>query len=142
MVLFTQAATHVLVDVAGYFVDASAAVTFGRLEVIGPDRIVDTREAASDTNDFLRLDDGNTDLVRIPLVGYVGLPDDAAEIDSVMMVLTAVNSSVTDRGGVLTAYPAGSVQPNTSNINIESAPDVRANLVIVRLDRPGPRRCR
>jgi hypothetical protein len=98
MVLFTQAATHVLVDVAGYFVDASAAVTFGRLEVIGPDRIVDTREAASDTNDFLRLDDGNTDLVRIPLVGFVGLPDDAAEIDSVMMVLTAVNSSVTDRG--------------------------------------------
>lgn len=130
MVLFTQATTHVLVDVAGYFFDAPAAVNAGRFEVVGPERLVDTREAMTESNEFTRLDDGNTDLVRISVTGKVGLPADAAEIDSVAVVLTAVNSSIADRGFV-TAFPTGTRQPNTSNINIGAAPDVRANLVIV-----------
>ncbi|MFT6290694.1 MAG: hypothetical protein ACJAR2_001285 [Ilumatobacter sp.] len=81
MVLFTQPTTHVLVDVARYFVDAPAAVTSARFEVIGPDRIVETREAAPDTNDFLRLNDGKTDLVRISVVGNVeSAPDGRAKL--------------------------------------------------------------
>jgi glucose/arabinose dehydrogenase len=130
MVLFVQATTHVLIDVAGYFFNAPAAVAAGRFEAVGPERIVDTREVLSNSNDFLRLDDGDTDLVRVPVSGKVGLPSDAAQIGSVAVVLTAVNSSQTDRGFV-TGYPTGSPLPNTSNINVGPAPDVRANLVIV-----------
>lgn len=132
MLLFTQATTHVLVDVVGYFSDAPAAVAEGRFEVVDPTRVVDTREPSSGSNEFVRVDGGNTDVVRVALAGQAGLPSAGAEIGSVAMVLTAINDEQDDNGFVA-AFPTGATQPNTSNINIGAAPDVRANLVIVPL---------
>lgn len=132
MLLFTQATTHVLIDVVGYFSSAPSAVSSGRFEVVDPERVVDTRDSISDVNEYLRLDDGDIDLVRISLSGRTGLPTDAAEIGSVAMVLTAINNEQSDRGFVA-AFPTGAPQPATSSINIGGAVDVRANLVIVPL---------
>lgn len=130
MVLFTQATTHVLIDVAGYFSEASGAVEAGRFEVVGPERVMDTRIPTDPDRPFARVADGEGSRVTVGLSGRGGLPTDVEEIASVAFVLTAINNNQDDRGFV-TAYPGGSARPNTSNVNVAAAPDVRANLVVL-----------
>ncbi|MEL6892336.1 MAG: PQQ-dependent sugar dehydrogenase, partial [Actinomycetota bacterium] len=127
--VFMLSTGHLVIDVVGYFVPAPAsggAVSAGRFEVAEPTRLADTRPGEDVAGEFAR--DG--DRVTVPVVGRTGLPGAADEIDAVVVVVTGVN----DDGAALgfaTAHPTGSPVPNSSNVNINSLPDARANLAVV-----------
>ena len=132
MVLFTQATTHVLIDVAGFYLDQSGPTSAGRFVPTGPERIIDTREPTDPENAFIRLAAGDGELVRVQVGGKADIPSDGAEVGSVAIVVTAINSDGSSKGFV-TAFASGAQQPTTSNVNVNAAPDVRANLVVVPL---------
>ncbi len=135
MVLFSQATAHVLIDVAGFFVDQPGATTGGRFVPTGPERIVDTRDPAGLGNEYERGVEGTGEVVTVLTAGEVGIPDDGDEVSGVAIVVTGINSTSASKGFV-TVF-SGAALPSTSNVNVNAAPDVRANLVVVSLDASG-----
>jgi hypothetical protein len=115
-------ASHVLVDVAGYFL----AGTGGRYLPVTPKRVVDTRSGIGAPKARI----GATPL-SVLIAGANGLP--ASGIAAVQVNLTAVAPS---RDTYLTVYPSGSAIPNASNLNL-AAGAVRANSVIARVGADG-----
>ncbi len=109
------AASHVVVDVSGYYVPASGPVAAGRLETFDPFRIMDTRTTGKPRA-------GQT--VPVNLNGRV--PADAL---AVVANVTAVD---TEGGGFVTAYPLGQRLPLASNLNYGPG-EVRASAVMVKL---------
>ncbi len=136
MVLFSQATAHVLIDVAGFFVDQTGATTAGRFVPTDPERIVDTREPADVGNAYERGADGTGERVGVTVAGSVEIPVVADEVSAVAVVVTGITSTGSSKGFV-TAYPRGATRPSTSNVNVNPAPDVRANLVVVPLNDGG-----
>ncbi len=130
LLLFTQATGHVIVDVSGYFFDADDAVRRGRFEPIAPTRAVDTRQGGDGDNLFERAADGSGERVTVPVVSAAGFPDGTDETSAVSVVVTAINRD-NAAAGFVTAFPAGATRPTASNVNVNAAPDVRANLVTV-----------
>ena len=92
MVLFSQATAHVLIDVAGFFVDQSGATSAGRFVPTGPERIVDTREPAGLGNEYERGVEGAGEVVTVLTAGEVGIPDDGDEVSGVAIVVTGINA--------------------------------------------------
>ncbi len=109
------AASHVVVDISGYYMPTSGPVAAGRLETFDPFRIVDTRTTRKPRA-------GQT--VPVNLAGRV--PADAI---AVIANLTVVD---TEGGGFVTAYPLGQRLPLASNLN-HGAGEVRASAVMVKL---------
>lgn len=132
LLLFTQATGDVIIDVSGYYFDADDVVRRGRFQVSGPERVVDTRDEPDSDNDYSRSVDGSGELVRVPLGGFAGIPNGIDATSAVSVVVTAINRD-NDAAGFVTAFPLGSSQPTSSNVNVNAAPDVRANLVTVPL---------
>ncbi len=130
MLLFAQATAHMIIDVSGFYFDADDAVRRGRFESTDPLRTVDTRDPAGPGNEYDRTTDGAGERVTVPVAGSAGLPDDVAEISAVSVVVTAINRDNPD-AGFATAYPSDATRPGASNVNVNAAPDVRANLVTV-----------
>ena len=129
-VVFAQATAHVLVDVSGFYVDAAAATSAGRVVATEPARVVDTREPAGAQNAFQRTPDGSGERVTVPVRGTAGVPLDANEVSAVALVVTGIARTGSNPGFV-TAYPTGASRPASSSLNVNAAPDVRANLVVV-----------
>lgn len=137
IVLYTQASTHVIVDVLGYYRAPSGATADGRYVALPPIRRADTREPAGATlpggqrNDFQVVGDH----MDVAFPGTAGIPDDGT-VEAVAFIVAAV-SSPTDVPGHATAYPAGTTRPNAANVTSSGFGDIRPNLVIVPLGADG-----
>ena len=102
--VFTLASTHVVIDVSGYFVAApSDGTSAGRLVVVEPHRLVDTRSTT-------RPSPGSTLRIR---------PDVPADA---LAVAVNVTTTATRGAGYFSVFPAGTPRPETSILNID-APD-------------------
>ena len=125
--LFAQTSTHLIVDVVGVFTSGSApASADGLLVPVPPARLLDTRARAP----LPRLTGGfRTDL---PVTGQGGVPPSGA--GAVIVNLTVTESS---DAGFVTAYPAQTALPATSNLNTERTWQTRANLAVVALGTNG-----
>ena len=101
--LYTQAGTHLVVDLTGVFRPAQTA-TSGRLVPLGPARLLDTRDSfAPLAPKEVRTIDATT----------VGVPPDAS---AAVVSFTAIGQP-----GWFAAWPAGTPWPGTSVVNTEIA---------------------
>lgn len=99
--LYTQAGTHLVVDLTGVF-RPSGATSAGRLVPLGPSRLVDTRDLARP------LAPGE---VRTMDATSVGVP---ASASAIVLSFTAIGDP-----GWFAAWPAGTPWPGTSVVNTE-----------------------
>ena len=114
---------QLVVDVAGYIL-AGTPVALGGLTPLAPTRILDTRDGTG-VSAAGRVASGADVVLTIP-----GLP---AGSSAVVLNLTATNAQ---RDGFLTAFPSGSLTPNSSNVNFAAGTTV-PNLVMVAVGRDG-----
>ena len=117
--LYTQTSAHVVVDVSGYFV-AEPVARDGRFVVVGPSRLVDTREAGGELA-FNGL--APAGVQRVPLPS--GVPSDATA------VFVNLTTTATPGRGHLVAYPAGTPKPPSSVLNVDGTEQTRAAGAIV-----------
>ena len=125
--LFASAATHLIVDITGYFASATVLVPLG-----SPARLLETRAGLTTVDGLfnatgLRPDQG---IIQLTVNGRAGIPANASAV--------VLNVTVDQpRGsGYLTVYPTGEGRPLTSNLNYVSGQTV-ANAVIARLGAGG-----
>ncbi len=136
-VVHATTATHLVVDVLGWFSETDGAVSAGRYVPVDPGRLVDTRRAAGSglpsgaPNAF----DRDGDRVETVVAGELGVPDDGAAAAAVV-VLTALGEQG-PRSGFVTAFAAGGDAPDASNVNTNGSGDIRANLAVVPLGLDG-----
>ncbi len=114
-------ASHVLADVTGYFVPATSS-TSGRFLALPPARILDTRIGQGAP--AAKPGSGGTVVLRV--TGQGGIP--AAGVAAVVLQVTAVEAT---SPGFVTVFPGGSPRPLASNLNLERAGQIRANLAMV-----------
>ena len=119
--VFAQRRTNVVLDVAGYFTAAAAAVADGRFVPLTPARVLDTREGLGAAAGKRRAG-SVTDIV---VAGHGGVPTDGAS--AVALTLTATEAV---GAGYVTAWPAGQDRPLASNLNLRAGATV-ANVVIL-----------
>jgi hypothetical protein len=117
--LFTSAASHLVVDVDGYY---PATTSFRGLT---PARLLDTRPGAttidgSSAGEGLRPAGSITELT---VAGRGGVPADAAA------VVVNVTATEAQGDGYVTVWPCGQAQPNASNLNFRAGATI-PNLVI------------
>lgn len=112
--VYSQRATHLVVDVNGYF------PTRSRYRPINPSRLLDTRVDHSTVDgSFAGLGAVAADhVLELDVAGRGGIGADAA---AVVLNLTAVDSS---GPGYATVYPCGSDRPTASNLNFSSTATV------------------
>ncbi|CAN5644485.1 hypothetical protein BH10ACT2_BH10ACT2_22520 [soil metagenome] len=126
IVLHSSVATHLVVDVAGYY-EPSATATDGRFVDVASQRLLDTR---TDQVQHRLL---ANQAVTVSVVGEAsGVPVDGAS--AVLVNLTALNGTPP---GFVTAWATGSPQPVTSNVNLSGTGSAAANLAIVPLGADG-----
>jgi hypothetical protein len=116
--LFTEAGTHLIADVFGYFTDAGAATSSDGLFVpVVPGRVFDTRPAG-----FIPAG-GTTTRSHM---GVAGIPGSGVAAVALNVTATEVASA-----GFVTAWPSGGTRPNVSSLNLTRAFDTRANSAIL-----------
>ena len=119
--IYTLAGAHVLIDVAGWFTDATSAVaTHGLFVPVLPTRVIDTRLGSGTllAGDTRRLHIGG-DLVVPPRTS-----------SAIVANLTATRSRAE---GYVTAFPTAGGRPDVSNLNLSHQGETIANLALVRL---------
>ncbi|MCU1360850.1 MAG: hypothetical protein JWN99_2139, partial [Ilumatobacteraceae bacterium] len=120
--LFSQVTTHLVADVAGYYV-ASPATSDGRFHGITPKRILDTRAGIGAPAGLVPQGGRITLQVRgVDLVPATG----------VSAVVLNVTATEVVQPGFVTVWPGDGDLPVVSNLNV-AAGDTRPNLVIVPL---------
>jgi PKD repeat protein len=109
----------IVADVAGYLLGGSPTVP-GAFASLAPARVLDTRIANGATGPV-----PSTGTISVQVAGRGGIP--ASGVSAV-----ALNVTVTDAtsAGYITVWPSGSTQPQTSNLNFQTAQTI-PNLVIV-----------
>jgi hypothetical protein len=126
--LFNNAGVaDVIVDVNGFFTDATLAITGGTFAPQSPVRILDTRDGTGGITGPLAA--GST--VDVQIAGRGGIP--ATGVGSVILNATVVSPS---GAGWLTLFPAGTARPVISDLNYASG-EIRPNLVVVKLGTGG-----
>jgi hypothetical protein len=117
----------VIVDVNGWYSDASVVGTLGNLTAVTPARILDTRDGTGGVTGAVAA--GGT--VDVQVAGRGGVPASGARA-------VILNATVTQTAGdgYLTVFPAGTARPGTSDLNF-SPSDTQANLVVVELGSGG-----
>ncbi|MEO6124459.1 MAG: hypothetical protein ABIR32_12180 [Ilumatobacteraceae bacterium] len=129
--LFTNAGTHLLADVSGYFVDAGAAVEQGRFVSVAPKRVLDTR--AESALNYSGAKPGVGATVRVNPVAAAGLP--AGQVSAVALNVTATESTAP---GYVQVAQAGTLVPGaSSNLNLSRAGQTIPNMVIVPVSATG-----
>jgi glucose/arabinose dehydrogenase len=126
--LYSFATTDVVVDVLGRFDSVSGPVSAGRFTPVSPTRLADTREAVSTTNQFTRLQVGDSPVVRVPVLGRGGVP--SSGVSAVAMVVTGLSGSIAT-GGFVSATASGGPYTLTANLNLNGNGDIRPNTVVV-----------
>ena len=121
--IFSLMATDLVADIQGYYMPAIGLVSTGLFRPVGPIRLLDTRQPNAIR--FGALVAG--DRIDVNIGALAGLPPDATA--------AALKVTVTDSAasGFWTVYPAGSVRPSASNINVFGAGSTIANQVLARL---------
>jgi len=114
------ATTHLLADIAGYFTYGSTGSGFTSVD---PTRLFDSRQSSEDP--FY-----DNSLRTIQVTGRASIPESAT---SVVVNLTATNPTAR---GFVTAFPAGTLAPNASNLNLRAG-ETRPNLAVVSLSSSG-----
>ena len=118
--LFTSGGTHLVADLAGYYVPASTS-SDGRLQTSTPERILDTREGLGAPQ--AKLPAGGE--LDVQVTGRGPVPT-----DGVAAVVLNVTADQATADGFVTAWPTGTAMPTVSNLNL-IAGETRANLVVV-----------
>lgn len=119
--LFTQSGSHLVADVAGYYVPAATA-TDGRFAALPPARLLDTRDGNGGTLGPVP-DEGT---ISLQVTGRGGVP--ASGVGAVALNVTATEST---GPGFVTVWPSGLGLPLASNLNLNRAGQTIANQVIV-----------
>jgi hypothetical protein len=125
--LYTETATHLIVDVNGHF---PAGSSFAALV---PGRLLDSRIPASPTVDgqFQAIGIRPTgSITELQVTGRHGVPSDAA---AVSLNVTALGAPTP---GFVTVWPCGTPQPNASNLNYNSGQPI-PNAVLTRIGTGG-----
>ena len=119
--------SDVVVDVGGWYTDASVAGTAGVYTPLAPARILDTRDG---TGGVVGPVAGGT-TADVQVTGRGGVP--ASGVSAVI-----INATVTQPAGAgyLTVFPAGTARPLASDLNY-AAGETRPNLVVVKLGAGG-----
>jgi hypothetical protein len=120
--------TQLVVDVEGWY-SSSSSSQGGLLNSVYPQRIVDTRPKSGHPYAGQALGPGQSLTVQVAGVG--GIPSSGAL--AVVMNLTETDAT---QPSFLTVYPAGSAQPEASNINF-LAGQTSANQVVMELGTGG-----
>ena len=119
--------TDIVVDVGGWFTDASAPATGGAFVATQPARILDTRDGTG----------GNSGIrpagtaVEVQVTGRGGVPPTG--VSAVALNVTATQPAAL---GFLTVFPSGNNLPLASDLNFEAG-ETRPNLVIVQVGAGG-----
>jgi len=123
--VFTQSATHLAVDVFGYFTAAPSG-TAGRLVTVNPVRLLDTRTGPGPVGKV-----GSLGSVAVNVTSAV--PADAS---AVVMTLTADQGTAP---GYIQAIPTGgsTALGASSNLNIDATGETMANTAIVPIGADG-----
>jgi alpha-tubulin suppressor-like RCC1 family protein len=109
--IYTERGAHFIVDVTGWFTDATAINNrLGAFVPVSPFRHLDTRPNN-------RVVAGGTIDVQIANIGHVA----PAGVSAVSANVTAVDATAT---GFVTVYPPAPAPPNASNINLEQGQTV------------------
>ena len=103
-------ATHVVVDIMGWFDDSGGFAPLGT-----PSRLLDTREGTCGYT----LGPGETRTLQVT---------SSATVSAVTLNVTAVAPTAS---GYITVWPAGSPRPGTSNVNMVAGQEATPNLVTV-----------
>jgi hypothetical protein len=119
--------TDVVVDVGGWYSDASVAGSGGTFTALDPARILDTRDATGGVTGPIA---GGTG-VDVQVTGRGGVP--ATGVRAVIL-----NATVTQPAGAgyLTISPTGTARPLASDLNYAPG-ETRPNLVVVQLGTGG-----
>ncbi len=117
----------VIVDVGGWYTDASVSGALGAFIPLVPSRVLDTRDGTGGAGGLVGA--GATRSVQI--TGRGGVPSSGARA-------VILNATVTGTGaaGYLTVFPSGTSRPTASDLNF-AAGDTRANLVVAKLSSGG-----
>jgi hypothetical protein len=122
-----QGDTDVVVDVGGWYTDATVAGTSGTYNALVPARILDTREGIGGVAGPIA---GGTS-VDVQITGQGGVP--AVGVSAVILNATVTQTA---GGGHLTISPTGSAMPLASDLNYAPG-DTRPNLAVVRVGAGG-----
>ncbi len=127
--MYSQSGTHLVVDVAGYYVPVAGAMRGGRFVPLAPSRILDTRSAIGVSSTLPVPANGTLDL---NVAGFGGVP--ATGVSAVVLNVTAAEALAP---GFVTVWPAGRARPTSSSLNVTAVGQDIANLVIVPLGAAG-----
>lgn len=129
--LYTQAGTHLVADVAGWFGDTTQpASAAGLFEPLSPTRILDTRFALGVATTTPVPPDRSIDLT---VTGHGG----AGLAPSFSAVVVNVTAAQATGPGFVTVWPQGQAQPVVSNLNVTAIGQNIPNLVLVRTSTAG-----
>ena len=117
----------VVVDVGGWFTDATVAGTAGGYTPLAPARVLDTRDATGAVTGPL----GAGATTDVQITGRGGVP--VAGVSAVILNVTVTQPA---GPGWITMFPAGAARPLASDLNF-AAGETRPNLVVVRLGTEG-----
>ena len=114
--LYTNAGTHLLADVQGYYPSTSS------IHAVVPERLLDTRNHTGFTG--AKPVAGTVIPLQVTGAGTTAVASDAAA------VVLNVTATAATTAGYVTAYPCGSARPVASNVNVAQGATV-PNLVVV-----------
>ncbi len=124
---FSDAGTHLIADVAGYFTDSTvASAATGLFTPVSPTRLLDTRSDAG----RVKLAPG-TDLNMVA-AGRGGLPATGMSAAVINVTITS-----TTTGGFVTAWPNGATRHDASTLNATGASQTIPNHAIVKVGAAG-----
>jgi trimeric autotransporter adhesin len=124
--IFVSAATHLLVDVNGYFPST------GSLRSLNPARLLDTRPRSS-TIDGAQADGGISPAGSVTTINVNGRATVPADAAAVVLNVTVVDAR---DAGFVTVYPCGGTPPDASNINYTAGLTI-AGLAIAKVSSSG-----
>ena len=126
---YTNAQTHLLADINGYFPTGQG------FTAAGPARVFDTRSGSSQgLRTVNKVKIGGAQEVRVKMTDLAGLTPSTG-VGAVSLNITATGTTADDFGGYVTVYPCGN-RPNASSINFISGQTV-PNAVIAPVSASG-----
>ncbi|MEY2445337.1 MAG: hypothetical protein QOE00_1917 [Ilumatobacteraceae bacterium] len=115
--IFTQSGTHLVADIAGYYVGGD------KFHSLIPTRVLDTR-GGSGQMAYAGGKPVGGQTVSLPVLGRAGVP--ASGVAYVILNLTATDATA---AGYVSAWPGGTERPQTSVLNLSDPGQTRANAV-------------
>jgi hypothetical protein len=126
--VFTQVSTHVVADIAGYFVPVVGATAAGRFIGATPTRVLDTRPGTQ--KGYAGAKPAAGEIVVVDVTTPSSPP--VSQISAVVLNVTATEATA---NGFVQVYPGG-FRGLTSNLNVETG-QTAPNLVIVPVSAQG-----